>query len=102
MVLMIQTKNISIFITTLQLPGAVDYDSHVSIHTSTANTGIILTRGFQKCMSYPTRSHGLLDHFKDIKSASKWKLIERYYPVQDRKYVSHTSVKMPCATNQFP
>ena len=90
------------FIKNLQLPGAADYDSHVSIHTSTANTGIILARGFQKYMSYPTRSHGLLNHGKDIKYASKWKLIYLEYPVQDSKYVSHTSVKMPCATNQFP
>ena len=67
-----------------------------------SNTDICLSRGFQKHISDPTRAHGLLDHGKDRKCADKRKWTDREYHVQYRKYVPHTSVKMSCATTQFP
>ena len=70
---------------TVRLRGAADYDSQ----TSTANTDISLEREFQKHISDPTQAHGLLDHGKDRKRASKKKWTEREYHLQDRKYVPH-------------
>ena len=43
----------------------------------------------------------MLYHGKDIKPASKNKWTEHEYHVQDRKDVSHTSVKISCAKTQF-
>ena len=87
---------------TVQLPSAPAYYSQIVIHTSTSNTDISLARKFQKHPSDPTCTHGLLDHSKDRKLASKQKWNEREYLVQDRKYVSHILVKMSCTTTQFP
>ena len=58
--------------------------------------------GLKKTFSDPTRAHGLLDHGKERKHASKWEWTEREYHAQDRKYLPHISVKMSCATTQFP
>ena len=88
--------------TTLQLPGAAAYDSYMSMHTSTENTDTSLAREFQKHLSDPTRAHSLLDHGKDRKISSKRKWNEHEYHFQDRKYLSHTSVKISCETTQFP
>ena len=85
----------------VQRPVAASYESQVEIHTSTTNTEISLAREFQKHISYPTWSHGLLDLGNDIKLGSKWKWNERDYHVHDRKYVSHISVKFSYATTQF-
>ena len=60
-------------ITTVKLTGAGAYDSQMEMHTSTANIDISLARYFQKYISDSTRSHGLLDHGKDTKCASKLK-----------------------------
>ena len=38
---------LSMFMTTVQLPGVEAYDLHMTIHTSTTNTCISLARGFQ-------------------------------------------------------
>ena len=64
---------LSKLMTTVQLTNTAAYDSHMVIHTSTANTDICLERKFQKHISDPTWAHGLLDHGKDRKLASKWK-----------------------------
>ena len=40
--------------TTVQLPGAAAYDSHMPMHTLTSNTDISLSRGFNKHISDPT------------------------------------------------
>ena len=88
--------------TTVQLTGAAAYDSQMVIHTSTANLDIILAREFQKNLSDPTRTHGLLDNIKGIKRASKVKWTDHEYNIQYRKDVSHISVKIPCETTQFP
>ena len=95
-------KLISMLITTVQLTGASDYDSQMLMHTSTENTDISLSREFQKHLSDPIWAHGLLDHSKDIKCASKWKWNERDYHIQDIKDMPHKSVKMSCETTQFP
>ena len=51
------------------MTGAAAYDSQVVIHTSTDITEISLAREFQKNVSDPTWSHGLLNNGKDIKRA---------------------------------
>ena len=51
---------------TFQFSGESDYDSHIKMHTSTANTDISLERKFQKPILYPTQIYGLLDNGKDI------------------------------------
>ena len=76
--------------TTVQLPGEKYYDSHMAIHTSTANTDIILAREFQKHLSDPTQAHHLLNRGKGVKLTSKWKWTKSEYHVQDIKDVSHT------------
>ena len=76
-------------ITTVKLPGALDYESHMVIHTSTTNKCISLAKEFQKHLSDPTKAHGLLDHCKDIKCDSKRKCNDWQYHVQEIKYVSH-------------
>ena len=88
--------------TNVQLPGAAAYDSQMEIHTSNVNTDTSLSREFQKHLSDPTRAHGLLYHGKDIKHASKRKWNDCDYHVQERNDVSHTSVKMSCATTKLP
>ena len=88
-------------IKTVQITGAAAYDSQVVIHNSNENTKISLARGVQKNVSDPTRSHGLLDHSKDIKRARKLKCTERENRVQHRNYGPHTSLEMSCATTQF-
>ena len=55
----------------VEFPGAAAYDSQMEMHTSTANTDIILSRGFQKNCSYPAQSQGLFDHGKDRKRSNK-------------------------------
>ena len=102
MVLMLLKNLLSISMTTVQLPGIAAYDSHMEMHTSTENTEISLAREFQKHLSKPTWAHGFLDHGKDIKCISKQKWTDSEYHVQYRKYVLHISVKIPCATTQFP
>ena len=57
--------------TTVQLPDSASYESHFAKHTSTANKDISLAREFQKHLSEPTRTHGLLYHGKYRKHASK-------------------------------
>ena len=74
----------------------------MSIHTSTANTGISLAREFQKHISDPKQAHGLFDHCKDRKCASKWKWTDHEYRLQKIKEVPYISVIMSCATTQFP
>ena len=44
----------------------------------------------------------IFNHSKCRKLASKWKWNEIEYHVQDRKNVSHISLKMLCTTTQFP
>ena len=88
--------------TTLQLPGAADYYSQMASHNSTANPYIRLAREFQKQLSDRTQEHGLLDHGKDRRRASKQKWTERKYHVQDRKYVSNTLVKIFLRNNSVP
>ena len=43
----------------------------------------------------------MIDNGKYRKHASKRKLTDHEYHVQDRKYVQHKSVKMSCASTQF-
>ena len=62
---------------------------------------IRLARGFQQKKSDTTRSHLLLNHGNYRKRVSKWKWTECEYPVQDRKDVSHISVRMSCAKTQL-
>ena len=88
--------------TTVQLHGASDYDSQMAMNILTANTDISLAREFQKHILDPTWAHGLLDHGKCIKCASKWNWNERDYHVQDNKDVYHISVRISCETTQFP
>ena len=71
--------------TTVQLPGTEAYESQMAMHTSTANTDIILERVYQKHLSDPTQAHGLLDHSKDIKLASKQKCNNMDYRVNKAK-----------------
>ena len=40
-------KSYSMLMKTVQLPGAAAYDLQIVMHTSTANTDVILARGFQ-------------------------------------------------------
>ena len=88
--------------TTVQMPGEEAYDSQMAMHTSTENTYISLAREFQKRLSDPTRSHGLLRCGKDRKRSIKRNWTEHEYHFQDRKCVSHISVQMSCATTQLP
>ena len=87
--------------TTVQLNGAADYELQMVMDTSTSNTDISLSREFQ-FFSDPTRAHSLLEYGKGIKSSSKRKWNEHEYHFQDRKYLSHISIKISCATTQFP
>ena len=57
--------------TTVKLLGVAVYDSKIVINTSTLKMDIILERELQEHLSDPTRVHGLLDHGKDRKLASK-------------------------------
>ena len=59
-------KFLTMIIITVQLHVSAYYDSQMVMNTSTTNTDISLAREFQKHLSEPTRSHGLLDHGKDI------------------------------------
>ena len=88
--------------TTVQLPSASDYDSHMSIYISTTNIDISFSREFQRRLSDPTRAHGLLDHGKDMKYDSKLNWNEHKYHSQDRKDVPHISENISCVTTQLP
>ena len=48
--------------TTVQIPVISTNESHMFMHISMINTGIILSRVFQKNILHPTREHGLIDH----------------------------------------
>ena len=61
---------------TEKLPGAADYNLQMEMNNSTENEDTILAIELLKKLSGPTRSHGLLGHGKDIKSASKSKWAE--------------------------
>ena len=64
---------LSVLIADVQLSGVEAYESHMAMHTSTANTNISLARELQKHLSDPTWAHGLLDRGKYRKCASKLK-----------------------------
>ena len=72
----------------------------MAMHTSTANTEIILAREF-KTKSDPRRTHVLLDHGKDKKCSSKHNCNDSGYHVKDIKDVSHIIVKISYATTPF-
>ena len=72
------------------------------MHNSTANTYISLERELKKHISDLTWAHGFLDHVKYRKNASKRKWNEHEYHVQERKYMSHISLKISRATAKFP
>ena len=91
-----------VLMTTLQLPDAADYKSQMAMHTSTANTGISFAREFQKHLSDPTWAHGLLNHGNYRKHASKQKLNNCAYNVQEIQDTPQISVKMTCETTKFP
>ena len=76
---------LSMLMTTVQLTGVAAYKPHMVMHISTANTDISLAREFQKHLSDPTQSHGLLYHSKDRKRASKRKWNDCEYHVQEKK-----------------
>ena len=59
--------------TTFQLHGSADYDSHMSINTSTAIKDAIIAREFQKHLSDPTLKYGVIDKGKDMKWTIKRK-----------------------------
>ena len=90
------------FMTTVRLHGEARYDSQMKIHASNVKAEIIITREFQKNLSYPTRKNLVMDRGKYIKQASERKCTESEYHVQYRKDVPQISVKMSCATTQFP
>ena len=92
---------LTMLMTTVQLPGTATNKSQMVIHTSMNNTYISLAREFQKNISDPTRTHGLIDHRKYREKFSNHKWTEREYHVQDRKDVQQKSVKMSCASTQF-
>ena len=87
--------------TTVQLHYADTNKSHMVIHDAMINKDISLERVFQKHLSDPTHAHGLIDHVKDRKRASKRKWTEREYHVQENKYVQYKSVKISCDSTQF-
>ena len=80
------------FMTTLQITGAEAYESQMEMHTSTSNTYISLTRGFQTHISYPTRKNDVMDQVKERKRSNKQKWTDNEYHVQNNKYLTHTAV----------
>ena len=81
------------FMTTAQISGGSTNYSQMFIYTTMNNTYIILVGLFQKHISYSIREHVLIDREINRKWASKRKWKECEYPVQDKKYVQHKSVK---------
>ena len=57
--------------TTVQLPGAAAYDSHMEKHTLTVNTDISLVREFQRHILDSTRKHGVIYQVKYRKMSIK-------------------------------
>ena len=51
---------LTVLVKTVQLPGTATNDSQMFIHAAMNNTDISLARVFQKHLSDPTHSHGLL------------------------------------------
>ena len=80
--------------TTVQLPGAVAYDSQRGANNLTANTDISFSIEFKKHLSDPSWSHEFSNHGKDRKCASKRTWDDNEYHVQDRKYVPYTIVEI--------
>ena len=79
----------------MQLTCAASYESHMAMHTSTANTDISLSRESQ-------HENMVCWIMVSTKCASKRNWTDNNYHFQDKKYVPHTSVKMSCSTTQFP
>ena len=72
------------------------------MHTSTVNIDTSLAIEFKKHVLDPSRKNGAMDLVNYIKWSSQRKCTEDDYHVQDRKYVSQTSVKISCETTHFP
>ena len=87
--------------TTLKLPDEASYETNIAIHTLNMSKYISLPREFQKHLLYPSRINGVMYQVKYRKLYSQKKLNDNEYHVQGIKYVSHTSVKISCATTQF-
>ena len=75
---------LTMLMTTVQLTDAAINKSQIVIHTTTINTYISISRVF-KNISDPTHAHGLIDHGKDRKRASKHKQTDREYHFKDKK-----------------
>ena len=73
----------------------------MSMYTSTVKNYISLEMEFQKNILDPSRKKYVMDQGKYRKWASQRHWTEREYHVQDKQYVSQTSVKISCATTQF-
>ena len=85
-----------------QLPGSKTFDSQILMHSCTQNNDVSLAKKFQKHLSKEHRKHRVIDQGKYKKIASKIKLTDREYHVQNNADVSQKYVKIYCDTNQFP
>ena len=72
------------------------------MHSCTEKNDVSMAKKFQEYLSKEHRKHGVIDHGKYRKGASKIKWTNRKYCVQDNSDVAHKDVKMYFDTNQFP
>ena len=57
---------------------------------------------FQKHFFNESHKHGIKEDGRHKKTSSKQKWTNRYYHVQNSKYVDHQYLKMYCEKKQFP
>ena len=96
------TKDFFQLLSTMQLPGAKGYGTHMGIHFSTSTTDFSLAQELQNACLIQHTNMELLINSNGKKQASKKNWNEREYQVQENVYVAQKYVKMSCDTNQFP
>ena len=90
------------FMSTVQLPGSVRFDSQIQMHTGTEKKDASLANEFKDHLEGEHRQNGAIDQGKSRKIFMERKWTERKYHVQDNAAVELKDVKMYCNTNQFP
>ena len=88
------------FMSKVQLPGSVRFDSQIKIHTGTENKDVSLVKEFKDHLEGEHLQNGSIDQGRSRKRSMKRKWTERNYHVQDNASVELKDVKIYCNTNQ--
>ena len=78
----------------VKIPRSKIFDSQILVHSCTQNNYVSLAKEFQKHLYTEHRKNGVIDQGKYTKRASKRKLADIKYPVQDNSDVAQNHLSL--------